>query len=199
MSLVGILLSGGMDSFALAFMSKPDIALTIDYGQRPAKAELNAAKLLTERLGIPHLSLTIDLSSLGSGDLSDTAAIHLAPASDWWPFRNQALITLAAMKLLPLNVNEIHIGTVKSDSFHADGSLAFIQAMNNLLHLQEGNIQLRAPAISLTTTELVKASHIPYSLLAWSHSCHKANVACGQCRGCVKHREVVEELGYGSE
>lgn len=199
MSSVGLLLSGGMDSFALAYMTKPDIALTINYGQKPAQAELKASEILTESLGIRHLSLSIDLSSMGSGDLSDRAALNLAPASDWWPFRNQALITLAAMKLIYFDVATLLIGTVKSDSYHADGSLEFIQAINKVLQLQEGNIQLNAPAMSMTTAELVKSSGIPYSLLAWSHSCHKANIACGQCRGCVKHRQVVDELGYGNE
>lgn len=198
MSKVALLLSGGMDSFALAFMKRPDLTLTINYGQKPASAELQASKLLSQRLGLTHLSLSINLSSLGSGDLCDNAPISHAPASDWWPFRNQALITLAAMRLISLNINEIQIATVKNDSFHADGSVAFIEAMNTVLKLQEGNIQLSAPAMSMTTAELVKKSGIPYSLLAWSHSCHKANIACGQCRGCVKHREVVLELGYGN-
>src|SRR3954469_1749497 len=97
---VGLLLSGGMDSYALAFLNKPDIALNINYGQKSAIAELQASKLLAERLHIPLLELSIDLSSIGSGDLTDNAPIHHAPASDWWPFRNQALITLAAMRLI---------------------------------------------------------------------------------------------------
>ena len=34
-----LLLSGGMDSIALAYWKRPDIALTIDYGQAAADAE----------------------------------------------------------------------------------------------------------------------------------------------------------------
>lgn len=196
MSHTGLLLSGGMDSYALAFMEKPDVALTIDYGQKPAQAEIQAAALLTNRLGIQHIVISINLSSLGSGDLSDNAPIALAPASDWWPYRNQALITIAAMRLISLDVNRLLIATVGNDSYHTDGSSSFIKAMNNLLQLQEGKMQLLAPAINMSTAELVKKSGIPFSLLAWSHSCHKANIACGQCRGCIKHREVVDELGY---
>ena len=33
-----LLLSGGMDSIALAFWKRPEIAITIDYGQRAAEA-----------------------------------------------------------------------------------------------------------------------------------------------------------------
>ena len=73
MKKVGLLLSGGMDSYGVAYKEKPDIAVTIDYGQKPADAEVRAAKILTERIGIKHEVISVDLSSLGSGDLHGTA------------------------------------------------------------------------------------------------------------------------------
>ena len=36
-------------------------------------------------------------------------------------------------------------------------------------------------------------------VLAWAHSCHKADVACGNCRGCNKYFEVLRELGHGMD
>lgn len=44
MSKTAILLSGGMDSIALAYWKRPEIAITIDYGQKPAAAEVVASK-----------------------------------------------------------------------------------------------------------------------------------------------------------
>lgn len=38
-----LLLSGGMDSVSIAWWLRPDVALTIDYGQKPAEAEIDAA------------------------------------------------------------------------------------------------------------------------------------------------------------
>ena len=38
-----LLLSGGMDSIAIAWWKRPDIALTLDYGQQAANAEIKAA------------------------------------------------------------------------------------------------------------------------------------------------------------
>ena len=193
---VGLLLSGGMDSYALTYKERPDIAVTIDYGQKPASAEIHAARILTDRLSIPHVIISVDLGSLGSGDLAGTPAIENAPASDWWPYRNQALITLAAMRLIQSGVKRLLIATVGTDSIHRDGTTQFIRTISELLAMQEGAMVVEAPAIDMSTADLVKQSGIPYSLLAWAHSCHTGNIACGQCRGCVKHREVVAELGY---
>ena len=196
MNKVGLLLSGGMDSFALAYQEKPNIAVTIDYGQRPASAETGAARILTDRLSIQHVTISADLSALGSGDLACTPALENAPVSDWWPFRNQMLITLAAMRLIQNGVNCLLIATVGSDSIHRDGTKEFMHKISQLLSMQEGAMLVEAPAINMSTVDLIKQSGIPYSLLAWAHSCHTSNIACGQCRGCVKHREVVTELGY---
>ena len=97
-----LLLSGGMDSIAIAYWHRPDIAMTIDYGHRPARGEIRASQAVAEVLGIEHHIITADLSALGSGDMASSAALNMAPVSEWWPFRNQMLVTLAAMKCIAL-------------------------------------------------------------------------------------------------
>ncbi len=184
-----------MDSYALTYALRPSIAVTVDYGQKPAEAEIAAATILTDRLNIRHELIKVDLSHLGSGDLNGDDAIDVAPSSDWWPFRNQALITIAAMRLVGIGVDELLVAAVASDSTHTDGTRRFFELCDELLAYQEGKIRVRAPAIKKTTAELIRESAIPMSLLAWSHSCHTSNIACGRCRGCTKSREVAEELG----
>lgn len=198
--ITALLLSGGMDSIAIAYWQRPKLAFTIDYGQLAANREIVIAKKVCDDLGIEHHILQVDLRQFGSGDLIGTTVNQNAPASDWWPFRNQMLITLAAMYGIRLGVNQILIGSVKSDNYHIDGSLAFISSMNQLLSLQEGQIQLIAPAKDLTTTELILSHDVPIDLLGWAHSCHKGEYACGHCRGCSKYFSVWNELhekGYG--
>ncbi|RJF97151.1 7-cyano-7-deazaguanine synthase [Noviherbaspirillum saxi] len=190
-----ILLSGGMDSISLAYWQRPTVAICIDYGQKPAEAEIRASSAIASLLNIRHEVIRIDCSSLGSGDLSGTNALQLAPSSEWWPFRNQMLITLAVMKGASLNISELMLGTVKSDGHHADGTEAFISAADTLVALQEGGIRITAPAIQMSTAALVQASGIPREVLAYAHSCHTANYACGTCRGCIKHRNTYRELG----
>lgn len=187
-----LLLSGGMDSVSIAWWKRPKYGITIDYGQKPAPGEFRAASAVCRSLGIEHIVVSADISALGSGDLVDSTPSDEAPASEWWPYRNQFLLTLAAMRCHQLNVNVLMIGALKTDSFHADGTIEFIEQMNNLLSLQEGSLSIVAPAIGLTAGELVQASSVPLEILSWSHSCHVAEVACGFCRGCRKHFETME-------
>ncbi|GMN04514.1 7-cyano-7-deazaguanine synthase [Erythrobacter sp. MTPC3] len=193
--LKALLLSGGMDSTALAAWKRPDVAITINYGQLAAATEVAAARQISKMLGIDHEVIAADCSALGSGDMAIGKPIDLAPVSDWWPFRNQLLITLAAMRCVALGVKELMIATVATDGSHADGRKEFFEAMNTLLAVQEGGLSIIAPALSLTTEELITRSTIDPAVLGWAHSCHIGIVACGQCRGCVKHIEVTHALG----
>ncbi|RYG98597.1 MAG: 7-cyano-7-deazaguanine synthase [Alphaproteobacteria bacterium] len=189
-----LLLSGGMDSISLAWWKRPDLAFTVDYGQLAAAAEIEASAVICGALSIPHTVLCLDARMLGSGDMAGTAPSQHAPASDWWPYRNQLLVTLVAMKAVASGVQRLWLGTVASDGSHKDGTSEFFARISLLLSYQEGSIVVEAPAIGLRTADLVRQSGIPRSMLAWAHSCHKANVPCCGCRGCNKYFEVLQEL-----
>ena len=190
-----ILLSGGMDSIALAYWMHPEVAITLDYGQRSAEAEIIAASQVANILSMEHHVLRIDCSSLGSGDLVGTTPIGNAPVSEWWPYRNQMLVTLALMKAIQLGVCELMVGSVKTDAQHTDGTAAFYEQLSKLVLMQEGSIKVTAPAIEMTTVELVKRSGIPENILMYAHSCHTSNHPCGRCHGCTKYMYVKEQLG----
>lgn len=191
----GVLLSGGMDSIALTYWKRPDYAVTIDYGQAPAPAEIRAASAVSEALGITHFVVRSPIPDLGSGDLAGSMPLDIAPVREWWPFRNQLLITLAAMKLIQVGVIRLFIGCLVTDRQHADGSKEFVDAMDYLVNLQEGGMRICAPAIGLTAAELIRTSEVSPEILAWAHSCHTSEYACGECRGCRKHYETMAELG----
>jgi 7-cyano-7-deazaguanine synthase len=190
----GLLLSGGMDSTAIAYWLKPDYALTIDYGQNSAKAEIDAAKKISSVLNIAHSTIKADCSELGSGDLLKMAPESIATKSDWWPFRNQLLATLGGMAAVKLGLTELILGSVSSDQYHKDGTIEFYQLISQLMSYQEGGIVVSAPAIKLTTTQLIEKSGIPRELLMWSHSCHKSNIPCQNCRGCNKYFSTLNAL-----
>jgi 7-cyano-7-deazaguanine synthase len=120
-----------------------------------------------------------DCSSLGSGDMAGTAASTHAAVSEWWPFRNQLLVTLAGMRAIALEVDELLLGSVASDGSHADGRPEFYRLADALMAMQEGKIRISAPAIAMTTAELVRISGAPRDLIAWAHSCHTGPLACG--------------------
>ena len=181
------LLSGGMDSTCIAYWKRPEYAITINYGQRPAAGEIRAATAVCKALQIKHVVIEVDISSLGSGDMAGLPPSSSAPASEWWPYRNQFLISIAAMKCHALGIKELMFGTLSSDGFHTDGTARFFESMNKLLDLQEGELKVTTPAIGLTAVQLIEASAIPIEILAWSHSCHVHDISCGFCRGCEKH------------
>lgn len=192
-----LLLSGGMDSLTLAWWKRPDLAITLDYGQRAAEAEKHTSAQVCRELGIRHEIISVDCSSLGSGDMAGTSPNTAAQTTDWWPYRNQLLITLAGARAMARDMQTLFIGTVRSDGeSHRDGTHEFVQKMDELMEYQEGRLRVIAPAIALSTVELIRLSGVPPGLLAWSHSCHKANIACGDCRGCNKYIETYEELGF---
>jgi SagB-type dehydrogenase family enzyme len=76
---VGILLSGGIDSIALTYWQRPQIALTVDYGQAPAAAEILAAEEVCKNLSIEHHVIRVDCKALGSGDLANSAPLAMCP------------------------------------------------------------------------------------------------------------------------
>jgi 7-cyano-7-deazaguanine synthase len=189
-----LLLSGGMDSTALAYWQRPEHALTVDYGQAAAQAEIRASAEVTRELGIAHHVVTLDLRSLGLGRMAGVRPDAGAPSPEWWPFRNQMLITLAAAKAVVLGVDAVMIGTLSTDGLHADGRPEFLDGMRALLAQQERQIRLVAPALSMDAVELARRSGVSADLLGWTHSCHVADFACGLCRGCNKHLETLARL-----
>jgi 7-cyano-7-deazaguanine synthase len=190
----GLLLSGGMDSVALAFWRRPDVAFTVDYGQLAAKGEIRAARQIAKELDVAHEVLAIDCRQLGSGDMAGIPASAIAPVPEWWPFRNQMLVTFAAARAVSLGVGQLLVGSVASDESHQDGKAEFYVLLDRLLEFQEGGIRVTAPGIAMTTEELVRTSGISLSQLSWAHSCHKGEFACGDCRGCYKYHSVMELL-----
>jgi 7-cyano-7-deazaguanine synthase len=117
-----LLLSGGMDSAALAAWLRPSVGLFIDYGQRPAQAERRASLAVAEAVGVRFAEIHIDLSVIGSGLLRSEVAgpsgpgdggataygdgasddedrvptSVVSPSPEWWPLRNQLLCSIAA-------------------------------------------------------------------------------------------------------
>lgn len=189
-----ILLSGGVDSICLTYGLKPSIAYTIDYGQTVAKREIYVSDYICKKLGIEHRIITVDCRSLGSGTLANSDNLKLSPSVEWWPFRNQLLITLAAMQGIKDGVSEIYLASVKSDNFHRDGTEKFYSLINDLLSFQEGEIKVICPTLNYYSHELVKHYNVPLQLISIAHSCHISNIACGKCSGCKKQLKVRYEI-----
>jgi 7-cyano-7-deazaguanine synthase len=190
-----LLLSGGIDSIAIAAWRRPKICMTVDYGQKPASAEIAASQQVCLDLRLEHMVLSAPIPSLGMGDMAGIQASPHSANSEFWPFRNQYLITLAGAMALKHGCATVSVGTVVTDSRHRDGTPQFLTMIAELMMMQEGEVSVVAPAQTFTSAELVRQSGVSLAVLGWAHSCHVGNLACGQCRGCQKHSEVMAELG----
>jgi 7-cyano-7-deazaguanine synthase len=202
-----LLLSGGLDSTALAAIHRPASCVVVDYGQRCATAETQAATAVAKALRLPVRTLSIDLRNVGAGLLHSDEPIAGAPSREWWPYRNQLLVTVAAAVALREHLDTVLIGSVKSDGArHVDGTAPFYESLDQLVSMQEGGIRVCAPGLHHSTAELITCSGLGEDVLGWTVSCHRASFPCGTCPGCHKRAEVLTQVGilcgankYGSK
>ncbi|MFN4249835.1 7-cyano-7-deazaguanine synthase [Deinococcus sp.] len=184
-----LLISGGMDSVALAYWKRPAAALIVNYGQKPFQRELDVSRYVCQDLKIPLYQQTV--LPLPAARPVDSPEGH---SSDWVPFRNQLLITLGASLSIQFGLEAVMIGTVQTDRKFADGSPSFLAAMMALLQTQEGQLRLLAPASSLSTLELFEISGTPREVFNGVYSCTYAEQPCQRCSSCVKYAEVMASL-----
>lgn len=193
-----LLLSGGMDSTAIAHWVKPEALLFIDYGQKSSDAERRAAERVAVQIRQPLALLSIDCAPVGEDLLGGPNAPPKPKGEVWWPYRNQLLATFASAWALGNGCSEVLIGTVAGDGdVHRDGTAWFLESLDALIAGQEGGVHISAPALVLTTEALIEASGITRDVLAGSYSCHRSSFPCGECGGCTKRDQILGSLGVG--
>lgn len=192
-----LLLSGGLDSAALAALLRPALCLAIDYGQRPAAAELRAAENISRTLNLTFEAIHVDLAAVGGGLLrGEEDDLQWAPSPEWWPYRNQLLVTTAAAVALRRGLGTVVIGSVAGDrERHLDGAPEFYERLDGLLSMQEGGIRVSTPVIGESSVELLRRSPLSDEALVWTFSCQRSNHPCGNCPGCWKRAAVLQEAG----
>jgi 7-cyano-7-deazaguanine synthase len=185
-NLKALLFSGGIESTALAFAEKPDICITVNYGQPSAVGEIRSARSISGQLGLRHEAICVTPYAAAAPSLDqETKGI-------FWPLRNQLLITLAGVHLVNRGLSEVIIGLVRDDVY-ADCKTPFVEDMNRTLESQDAGFSVGAPAITMTTLELLRRSRVPYELLSLTLSCQVSDYACGMCAGCLKSKLVLQK------
>ncbi len=187
-----MLLSGGLDSAAVAALERPARALFVDYGQVSAEAEREASNAVAQHLHLELDKLNIDLGAVGSGLLAGSGQPDAAPTSEWYPFGNQQLATIAAAHALKRGLGAVVLGTVAGDGDrHADSTPGFISTLDMLVRRQEGGVRVLAPHINALPHELLALSGLTDEVINRTHSCHAGNLPCGECPGCLRRSEVL--------
>lgn len=184
-----LLYSGGMDSYIINRLWKPDVKLFIDYGTEQTAEE-------RKRLPKDVIIKEIDLSQYIENDGINTI-----------PLRNLLFANIA------VNYGDIiAIGGVKDD-LHYDKTKRFARRttrlFNSVLSREKSKrkVKIVVPYRDFTKKELVQL-YIARGgsigkLQTESWSCHrpKGNKACGECIPCIKKEKIIGEVqqGYDKE
>lgn len=211
-----VLLSGGLDSLVAANLAAREhhlrLAITCDYGQRAATAELAAAARQAARLNIPHRQINLRwLGQLASSALTNPHIPLPAPKPDtlddtdqaadtarqvWVPNRNAVLLMVAAAYAETLSCDVVVAGFNREEAVtFSDNSPEFVAAVNRLLqHSTQARPTVVCPTLHMTKTEMVQAARQSGIPLDCIHSCYEAGPRhCWQCESCLRLRRALTE------
>jgi 7-cyano-7-deazaguanine synthase len=208
-----VLLSGGMDSATLLWLSKKEFdevyAISFDYGQKH-KIELEYAKELAKIAGvkkhfitqIPHLigiegsALTDENIEVPSEEYSDQPPITTVP------MRNLNFLSIAASFCDVYEIENIGIGIHSVDSPYPDCRAEFassaeaaINASSVMVAKKKNRIKVYTPFLGMTKTDVLKLGlelGVPYEK---TYSCYKGTVPpCGECATCKQREEAFKAV-----
>lgn len=204
-----VLLSGGLDSgTALAMWRQRArgvvLALTVDYGQRAAAAELRVSRALAERFSVAWQAVELPwLGELarragsalvvGGGELPRRTIAAPGDASSaaavWVPARNVVLLAVAAAHAEAHAAESVVTGFNREEAAtFADNTPEFVAAMNAALGLgTRSGVEVVSPTQHLTKSEIVAAARSNGLQREDFWSCYGGGVApCGGCESCVR-------------
>lgn len=203
-----ILLSGGLDSYvALDIATKKSVkislALTFDYGQKPFKDELFAAKQIAKKYKIKHKTLKLPFLKKMTGE------------NIWVPNRNGLFINIAGCFCDKMGLDYIIFGANATEATNfPDNSVDFIKVANKSLKFSTKN----SAKFLETTEKMTKKEIVEYAIsndLDFSiiKSCYDVKIGkngqkirnCGVCESCkllkqallsLKREDLFEQLGF---
>ena len=211
-----VLFSGGLDSTTCLYWAIAQgytcETLTVSYGQRHVR-EIESARKITERLGVKHHFIELNLPWLGEScslfnrdkSLPDIAVEKIPQAgipSTYVPGRNLMFLSIAGSLLDSVGAQAIIAGPNAIDfSGYPDCTPAFFKSAAEALNrgtkqgVQEG-IEVLAPLMRLTKAEIVKLAaelKVPFEL-TWS--CYAGGgKPCGKCDSCKLRAKGFAEAG----
>ncbi|SNZ14102.1 7-cyano-7-deazaguanine synthase QueC [Hydrogenobacter hydrogenophilus] len=209
-----VLLSGGMDSAVLLWLSKKEFekvyAISFDYGQRH-KVELKYAKELAKLAQvekhiithIPHYS-EIKISALLSEDVPVPKGEYPEdePPITTVPMRNLTFLSIAGAFADALEIDHIGIGVHALDSPYPDcrpefitSAEAAINAGSVLVAKTKKRIHIYAPFLGMSKRDIAllgKALNVPFEK---TYSCYLGTEPpCGECPTCLQRKSALSSV-----
>ena len=196
MDKVGVLLiSGGVESVTLLAQlvdgGDPLQALFIDYGQRAAKLERQAAESACARVGIELVAF--DLAGVGE----QFRNVQQRKAHIPLPHRNLVALALGLSYATTLESARLYLAANREDtSAYASSSHLFLAQFRVLAGVL-GNVQLLTPLVGLSKAEIINRGHALGVDYASTYSCMLGYaVHCGRCAQCMHRKAAFHEAGF---
>lgn len=203
-----ILLSGGLDSLVSLGLKIKDcgisLALTFDYGQKTAKAEIEASKKICDYYKIQHKVLKLEWLE----NITDTALVSdkeipsgerlkdsTQSAKDVWiPNRNGLFLNIAACFADSMGFDYILIGANKEEAqTFPDNTSDFIQRINaEFEYSTQKKPKVIAPLINFNKNDIVRLALEHNIPLNFVKSCYAQNEKhCGKCESCIRLKNAL--------
>ena len=217
------LLSGGLDSTVALAMAvsrsaqdgRVVLALTIDYGQRAARREIERAGRIAAHLGVTHEVVDLPFfAELPAGALLDEGAelprpdraaldrggpaLEESAARVWVPNRNGVFVEVAAAHAEARGAGRVIVGFNREEAAtFPDNTVEYLEALNGALRFStKGKVRVESPTAALDKVGIVREAvrlHAPLDLV-WP--CYDGREApCGTCESCQRFRRAIERAG----
>jgi 7-cyano-7-deazaguanine synthase len=215
------LLSGGLDSVvataACAREHEVALALTFDYGQRAAAAEIAAARRTSQALNVRHQAVELPwLGAITHTALVDRSASLPAPNEDalddaeraqasaaavWVPNRNGVFINVAAAFAESLGCEVVVCGfNAEEGRTFPDNTPAFAAAATAALGYSTANhVRVISPTQDLTKAEIVALGRRLGAPLEHVWSCYEVGPQpCETCESCLRFARALAAQPAGT-
>jgi 7-cyano-7-deazaguanine synthase len=213
-----VLLSGGLDSATTLAIARSQgyetYALSFDYGQRHQR-ELEAARQLAKSLEAKeHRTVKIDNQIFGSSALTDDVEVPKSRSEEeigtgipvtYVPARNTIFLAHALAWAETIPAGHIFIGANAIDySGYPDCRPEFIALFETLASIgtkagaEGARVQIHAPLIKLSKSEIVRKAIELKVDLSLTHSCYDPTPdgrSCGKCDSCQLRLKGFREAG----
>jgi 7-cyano-7-deazaguanine synthase len=203
MSKAVIPVSGGLDSAVILSMvsaQHDDIyAITFDYGQKHRKEIQFAGFQLINYdnieehkiLDIQFFKKIANTSSLTNNNIKVAHAKDVlgdAQTVNYVPFRNMMMLSIACSYAEAVGAETVYHGSalVDSQAGYWDGSIEFLEQINNLTALNRKNrIKIEAPLLQLSKKEIINIGLDNGVRFEDTWTCYEGKeLACGYCTAC---------------
>ena len=208
------LLSGGLDSVVATTIAaregSVELALTFDYGQRAASAEVAAAQAVCRELGLPHRVIELPwlaevtttalvnrdsaLPEPAADEFDDAEKTAASAAAVWVPNRNGVFINIAAAFAESLGCEAVVCGfNAEEGQTFPDNTPAFAQAASEALAYSTlAKVRVWSPTQDLTKARIVALGRRIGAPLSHVWSCYEPGPEpCGKCESCRRFRRAM--------